>query len=1117
MKNKAGTDPAVLIAKKQVFVDQLKVNNTVNPLGIDTQVPRFSWVMQSSVRAQAQTAYQILVATSEDRLTEQAADLWNTGKVLSDRSNNISYAGAALTSKTKYYWTVRVWDKNGNPSALGAPAVFETALMSPDEWEADWIQAPDTIALPMFGKSFMLEKDVKSARAYVSGVGLYEMTVNGQTVTDSVLEPGESFFPKTILYATYDLTSRLKKGENAVGVMLGRGFYKVIPGTDRHQHAQADYGDLQLIAQIEVTYADGTKTVVATDETWKTAASPITFLDWFGGVDYDANLEMPGWNRPGYSYSDWESALVSSGPEGTLVAQYYPTTKVMEQWQAVEVLNPEPGVYTIDFGSNFAGVYQFCMSAPQGTSIKLYPSEVLGRNGLIDQTSINYLNGKPVYDTYTFQGQGLETWEPPFLYHGFRYLEIHGLPFAPAPDQFKAKLIRASTQEVSSFHTSSNVINKIHGIIKRSIEANMYNTLTDCPHREKLGWLEVPHLLHNSIVYNFDVSQWMTKISNDILDCQREGGMVPCTAPTFAAGLDGDLPNWAAAMVLIPWQNYLAYGDVQQLQKAYQGMTAWMDYMQKQAPNDLVSYGLGDWCPVDKTTSVEFTESCTYYRVAEAMKQIVLILGQPDDAARYAELETRIKNAIQQKYYHADIQSYDSGSQAANAMALYYGIVEPDQVQGVVGNLARAVERADDHLTAGEIGLKPLFLALGENGRNDLAYAIATAETIPSYWYFIQNGLTSLSEMWDLGSSFNHCMMGHLDGWFYEHLAGIRNDSIAYKHFKVCPYVPGDMEYSTISFQSPYGVIRSAFVKNPDGTTTFTIQVPANTTASILLPTADLGAVTENGVPLDAAVDGVFSVAVKQGMVQIEVGSGVYCLNAPTPTDRLALRQSLRKARQNVSSNVVKGWEELQIAVANGTAVMDDPNASQKDIDAAQAAVDDAARKLILHNYALFKTPISSTLEENPANENPWALKNLVNGDTYDQNGGWSSNDRFAAWQHPEWAGVDFGYPYTIDTVQLYPRSLDQFGNVPSDGFPVDFEIQVSNDGAAWTTVKMVQGAASPSAPYPPVTVHFDPVQVQYVRVFADTLRPCEFDKGSYRMQLAELEVYCTAPDADVQ
>lgn len=747
--------------------------------------------------------------------------------------------------------------------------------------------------LTAFGSSFTLSKPISKARMYASGAGHFELRINGKRVTDHVLEPGESHFPKTVLYATYDVTGLLKEGRNAVIAFVAGAQYHN-PKMARYQKLTNDFGPLRFIGQLEVEYADGTTQTFASDESWKyTEKTPYTFCSWYGGEDYDANIATQESLQEGID--SWRNAVLCTEAIGKLTAQYYQPTDVVETWHPVSVKAINNGDYLLDFGQNFAGQYEFTLKGEKGQTIQMWPAELLNAQGSIDQSEI----GTPVYDQYTFSGEANgETWGPTLVYHGFRYLLVKGLDKAPATDQFTAKRIRLGVEQTGSFSCSNNLLNKTHTLIVRSIASNLYNSLTDCPHREKLGWLEVPQLLYNSLTYNFDLAAWMPKIAMDTRDSQHDNGYICNVAPGFYQLDDfwGNDPSWGGSTILIPYRSYLTYGDVQTLKDQYQTMKKLMSYYQTRSSGNLVDIKtLGDWGAYDTRTSVKFTINCTYYALAKAMAEIAAIVGQSTDANYYKILANRIQAAINKEFYHSK-GYYDNNTQASNAMALYYGIVDSRNRTKVLNSLVQCVKDANYHLTTGEVALKPLFMSLAENGYNDIVYKMATAEDMPSYGYFVRQGATSLPEFWDMRASQNHCMMGHLDEWFYSHLGGIRNEGLAYDSITIEPYFASDLSWVKARMNTVRGVVAVEWEKSDDNNILLNVNVPFGAKASVIVP--NIFHVTEKGGGLEDT-NGIQGVVQGTEHLCISLSSGSYKFQMNVRTDQI---DNNIKGNQNLTS-----------------------------------------------------------------------------------------------------------------------------------------------------------------------------------------------------------------------
>lgn len=772
------------------------------------------------------------------------------------------------------------------------------------------VQFKEQKGLPVFGKSFTTEadKEIASARAYASGLGLFEMHINGQKVTDACLEPGETNFDKKAFYVTYDITDKLVKGENAVGVYMGKGFY-YNPSSDstRYNRSPEIWGPMMFVSQIEITYTDGTKTIVVTDETWKHTTGPVIESVWLGGEDYDANAEIENFALSSCDMSSWDNCCIvkeADYPFERLEAKSYNPIKVVDSVNVesiTEIANADgTKSYTVKFERNFAGVYTFKASYDKGTNITFKPAEHINTDGTVNQGStIMWGSSGTIYDTYTFKGDGTEEYTPRFVYHGFQYLQIDGSDKPITEDMLIGFVYRCDNEVAGSISASDENVTKVHRMITNSISDNMFNVITDCPHREKLGWLEVSHLLYPSIANNFNVAAYMEKISDDMIDAQKDSGSIPAIVPPLTVGKsehalrdnsDDDTPNdptWCGAHIMVPWYTYLTYGDTRQLEKAYDSMTEYFAYLTSLAERSSTPYilesgdlnrDLGDWMSVE-STPVTFVVTCTYYQLANTMAEISVVLGKAADY--YTETAESIRNAINEKYFDAVNASYGT-SQTANALPLHLGIVPEGYEKSVARHIAENAQNNGFHLTAGEVGLKPVFNMLSEYGYSDYAYKMIMNETSPSYYYFVANGKTTLPEIWDGGASQDHCMAGHGEGWLYEYLGGIRNGSVAYKDIIIEPHIADELTHFEAKVDTAYGEVLSQWEKNGE-TLSMNVTIPANTTAKVYFKAKNPSKVKENGVLL-ADVDGVENVYIEDEKVVALVGSGSYTFTMPVVT-----------------------------------------------------------------------------------------------------------------------------------------------------------------------------------------------------------------------------------------
>ena len=682
-------------------VQELRCEYRTNPIGVDILAPRLSWIIKSDRRGEVQTGYRVLVASTPERLARDQGDLWDSGQVTSDRQNQVEYAGKPLESRMRYYWKAQVWDKRGSPSAWSETATWTMGLLAPEAWRARWIGAAAKTESPsiQLRKEFVAEKEIKRAVAYICGLGFYELRLNGRKVGDRVLDPGWTNYRRTCLYTAYDVTAQVTRGRNTLGVMLGNGMYNVPGG--RYVKFSGSFGPPKVILHLDVEYADGTSTLVASDASWTWAPSPVVFSCIYGGEDYDARKEMPGWDKAGFQAGVFKPAVVVDGPGGRLSAQAAPPIKVMKEYQPLRVTQSRRGVWIYDFGQNCASMPKLTVQGPAGASVRMTPGELLNENG-VSQGSC----GGPAYYTYTLKGEGLETWMPRFFYYGSRYLQVetsaHGAGAAPRIVALTSQFVRSSAATVGSFTCANPLVNKVHDLIDAAIESNLQSVLTDCPHREKLGWLECSHLLAGCVMYNYDVPTFYAKIADDMREAQLANGLVPDIAPEYTVFSGGfrDSPEWGSAYVITPWQVYQMYGDRTLLTRHYNGMKRYVEYLKSTANENLVSHGLGDWCDVgpgapgeSKLTSRALTATAVYYQDLVILKETAALLGKSGEAHQFDEQASAVKDAFNRRFFHPDTNQYDRNSQTANAMPLVLGLVTEDHRACGVGRIGVADPR----------------------------------------------------------------------------------------------------------------------------------------------------------------------------------------------------------------------------------------------------------------------------------------------------------------------------------------------------------------------------------------------------------------------------------------
>jgi hypothetical protein len=903
-------------------VDRLRCEYRSNPMGIETAAPRLSWTLVSSERGQRQTAYRVLVATSPAELAKDHGDLWDSGEVRSDQSVHVPYAGKSLVSRQRAYWKVRAWDKDGKASPWSKPAEWTMGLLSASDWKAQWIarttESDPTTTLPLLRRAFDVTKAVRRAEIYACGLGFHEIRLNGQKVGDAVLEPGWTNYRKSCRYSVYDVTDRLAAGRNALGVMLGNGMYNVVGG--RYIKFKGSFGSPKVILQLHIDYADGTSAMIGTDDRWQTAAGLTVFSCIYGGEDYDARKELTGWDSPAFNAAGWQPTKVVESPRGMLVAESAPPIKVMEEFKTAKVTQPKPGVFVYDLGQNFSGWPQLTVEGPAGATVKMITSEVVDSNGLADQTS----SGKGVWFAYTLKGQGRETWHPRFSYSGFRYVQVEGaaphdakdisakkgtgsdpinadsaensggevpVPLFPAETprvhDLTGLFLHASAEVVGQFACSNPKINQVHKIIDAAILSNLQSVLTDCPHREKLGWLEVSQLLRQGLTLNYDLATFYAKICDDMQQAQTPEGLVTDIAPeytVFEAGFR-DSPEWGSAYVIDPWHVYQTYGDATLFAKHYEGMKKYVAYLGGKAKDHIVSHGLGDWADFgpnppgeSQLTSRGLTATATYYQDIAILEQVARLLGKQDDAARYAALAAEVRTAFNRAFFHADTNQYDRNSQTGNAMPLMLGLVEENRRAAVLDNLVKVLRANGNRVTAGDVGFMYLVRAVSDAGRGDVLYDVVCQEDGPGYMEQLKKGATTLTESWNAYPAWsqNHCMLGHAEEWFYRGLGGIQADPDhpGFKRFVIAPQIVGGLTSARTSFQSLYGEIASDWRRDGDRLT-LSVSVPVNTTAIVRLPTKDAAAATESGKPVSQA-EGVKPLGIEGNTAVYEVGPGRY-------------------------------------------------------------------------------------------------------------------------------------------------------------------------------------------------------------------------------------------------
>ena len=883
--------------------------------------PRLGWVMESPENGTRQSAYEIDI-----REAFTGRSVWNSGKVYSTQSQLVSIEGADIRPDNpfNYSWRVRVWDETDAPSEWSREAKFRSASsrLSEGKWigaitrqnahlpegrkfhggelkkpevKAAW-EAVDTLAKKSIclRRTFQVGdrtegntnrqsgKKIVEATAYVCGLGFYEFSLNGKKVGNSEFAPLWSDYDKTVYYNTYDVTEQLRHGENAVGILLGNGFYNVQGG--RYRKLQISFGPPTLLFELVINYEDGTSTTLRSDNDWKYDFSPVTFNCIYGGEDYDARREQKGWNQVGFDDSHWRPVVIQEAPKGILCPQMAPPVKIMERYdiQKVTKLNAEqvasaskstkrtvdPSAFVLDMGQNLAGFPEITVRGKRGQKVTLLVAEALTDEGACNQRQ----TGRQHYYEYTLKGEGDETWHPRFSYYGFRYIQVEGAVLKgqknpqklPVLKNIQSCFVFNSAKKVSTFESSNRIFNAAHRLIEKAVRSNMQSVFTDCPHREKLGWLEQVHLNGPGLLYNYDLTAYAPQIMQNMADAQHANGAMPTTAPEYVVfegpGMDAfaESPEWGGSLVIFPFMYYETYGDDSLIKKYYPNMRRYVDYLKTRAEMGILSFGLGDWydygdfrAGFSRNTPVPLVATAHYYMTVMYLIKAAKMVGNDFDIHYYTSLAHEILAAFNKCFLNKETAQYGTGSQCSNALPLFLQMTQDSDEQGsyqpdakldekVLMNLIKDVEAHGNRLTTGDVGNRYLIQTLARNGVHELIYKMFNHEEAPGYGFQLKFGATTLTEQWDprQGSSWNHFMMGQIDEWFFNSLVGIRPSTTpkqGYQKFIIAPQPVGDLKYVKASYETLYGTINVDWTCE-NGTFTLNVSVPVNTTAVVYLP-----------------------------------------------------------------------------------------------------------------------------------------------------------------------------------------------------------------------------------------------------------------------------------------
>jgi len=883
-------------SSEKTEVKELICEYHTNPVGIDIQKPRLSWQISSTEDNLLQTAYEI-------KVTDQTAKgklIWTSGKVNSAQSVNVAYEGPALKSMQRVFWQVRVWNNKGKATDWSTPAFWEMGLLEPQFWKADWISFGAEPVIKgskpsqYFRKGFTTGKKVKSARVYITSLGLYQLFLNGQKVSMDLFTPGWTSYKNRIQYQTYDVTSMIQQ-KNSIGAIVGDGWYR---GNIGWGNADGYYGNkLALLAQLQLTYADGTSETIGTNESWKVATGPILLSDIYNGETYDARKEMPGWSVAGFNDSNWQKVSITDQSKKILIAPQGVVVKAIQEIKPVKVFTTPKGETVFDMGQNMVGWVKLRVQGKSGDQVILKFAEVLDKEG---NFYTDNLRAAKATDNFILKGDGEEVFEPHFTFHGFRFVKIEGASVKPTLDQIIGVVIHSDMIPTGTFTCSDPMINQLQHNIQWGQKGNFLDVPTDCPQRdERLGWTGDAQVFSMTAAFNFNVAPFYTKWLGDVAADQLPNGLVPHVIPDVLKGAGGSTA-WADVSIIVPWTTYLTYGDQRILKVQYPSMKGWVEYMTSRAGEDFLwtgDYHFGDWLAFatnnsdypGATTEKDLIATAYYSYSTGLLSKIATIIGQKEDAKKYALLSENIKKAFVHEFVTPSGRLV-SHTQTAYSIALAFNLLPIDLIPKAAAYLAADVKKFG-HLTTGFVGTPLLCKTLSAYGYDDLAFMLLNRKEYPSWLYPVTQGATTIWERWDgqkpdgsfqdVGmNSFNHYAYGAIGEWLYRYVAGMDIDpeNPGYKHILLSPHPGGGLTNAGVEFTSLYGKIKSAW-KIDGNDFVYEVTVPANTTATVTLPSAKADQITVNAQTLTSSIKESLKQTDKG--VSLTVGSGNYTFKYP--------------------------------------------------------------------------------------------------------------------------------------------------------------------------------------------------------------------------------------------
>lgn len=893
---------ASFVVQAQLQVQKLLIEQQSHPIGLATSQPRFSWQISSDKRAVSQVNYEIIVATSKTNLEMNIGDVWTSGKVNSDESILIPYKGRPLQSNQYYYAKVRVKTNKGE-EAWSKPVFFTIGFLKPTDWKARWIGYDKAfpwdsvtqwsrLSARYFRKEFNANKKIKKAFASIVGLGMYELQINGTKIGDQVLAPAPTDYRKSVLSNTFDVTEHIQSGENAIGVVLGNGRFFTMRQNYK-PHKINNFGFPKLLFQLDLIYEDGTRQTVISDDTWKfTGDGPIRTNNEYDGEEYDATKELGDWSTVGYKDIKWLKPQLVKAPGGQVVPQPNPPMKIMQRLKPLSVKHLKDDVYILDMGQNFSGWMQIKVKGKKGDIVKMRFAESLQNDGSL---YVANLRDARVTDKYTLKGEGEETWHPKFVYHGFRYVEVAGWPGTPKVEDFEGHLVYDKMPTTGTIETSNKTINQIVKNAWWGIASNYKGMPVDCPQRnERQPWLGDRAQGAYGESFLFGNAELYSKWLDDIRESQTSEGAIPDVTPAYW-NYYSDNMTWPGVYILVADMLYNQYGDKQAITKHYPYMKKWLGYMKgKYLKNNIMTKDkYGDWCvpPEDltmiksrdsmRTTDGQLIATAYYYHFLQMMKKFATISGNTNDIAAYDQQALKVRDAFNKKFFKTDTGFYDNGTVTANLLPLYFEIVNPDKKQQVFDHIYQKLKKDNMHISTGVIGTQWLMRGLSQNGKPDAAFTLASNDTYPSWGYMVQQGATTIWELWNGNTanpqmnSQNHIMLlGDLLIWLFEDVAGIKEAKPAFKQIRMEPSFGNGLTYTHANYQSSYGNITSNW-SYQNGKLNWKIIIPANTTATIVLPADNVNNVTESGKKVSES-EGVRFIKYENQKAVYEVGSGSY-------------------------------------------------------------------------------------------------------------------------------------------------------------------------------------------------------------------------------------------------